>query len=192
MFGDNFIKKMKEQDKKNEEFRNSLAYSTDYIDWLEQFTLRFSSFSTDSFLYNDRFLTDEEKENIYHLEHFFEEIYAYAEDNYLPYQENAYGISFPIQHNGVGYSIGIDYGQGCTFYCERLDMPLEDSIEYKYIMSSVKLPNTLFLDSKFDELIQVVEGLIESGVSVDMIEKVLNQKLKELRKVQSEKVKKKI
>ena len=189
---DSFIEKMKEQDRKKQEFRTSLAYSTDYIDWLEKFTQRFGSFSTDTFLYNDELLSEQDKENVFHLESFFEEIYDYAEENYLPHHQVSYGIYYPIEHNGVGYSIGIDYGQGCMFYCDRLDCPDEDAIEYKHIMSSVKLPNTIFLDSKLDELVQVIEQLYEEKIPIESIEKVANQAIKRIKTEQSEKIKKKV
>ena len=181
-----FVGRMKKREKARQDFRESLSYSTDYIDWLEQFTASHGSFSTETFSFDGELLTPEDKFNIGCLEALFEEIYDYAEDNYIPLKESNFGAFYSIQHNGVGYSIGVDYGQGCQFYCERLVEPDSDALEYKHIMSSVKLPKTLCWDSQLDVLVELMERLGDE-IPVDAIEKVTNKTLIKMKRKKKEK-----
>ena len=66
---------------------------------MEHFTASHGSFSTETFLYDAELLTPEDKINVERLEALFEEIYDYAEDNYIPLKEASYGVFYSIQHN---------------------------------------------------------------------------------------------
>lgn len=177
-----FTKKIMQKEEKKEKFKNSLSYSFDYIDWLEKFSSKYGSFSTDTFLYDSELLTETDKENVEHLEDFFEEIYDYSTENYIPPKKLKYGSFYTIQYHGIGYSIGIDYGQGCSFYCERFDNPGEDVIEYEKIMSSVKLPNTILWDSMLDDLVSLIERLDEEEIPIDVIEDVATHTILKIKK----------
>lgn len=176
-----FIGRMKQKEENKKNFRESLSYSFDYIDWLEQFTSKYGSFSTDTFLYDGELLTEQDKDNVSHLEEFFEDIYDYAQANYISPENITYGSFYKIQYRGIGYSIGIDYGQGCCFYCERFDNPGEDALDYKRVMSSVKLPNTIMWDSMLDELVTLIEKLDEEEVPIDAIESVTNHTIQKIK-----------
>lgn len=177
---ESLIGRFKKWEEEKKEFKKALPYSLNYIEWLEEFTARYGHFSTDSFLYDFDLLSDKDKSNVGHLETLFEEIYDYAEENYIDHHKLPYGIFYSIKHNGVGYYIGVDYGQGCDFFCERLDKPDQDAIEYEHIMSSVKLPNAIFWDVKLDELVEVIERLSEE-VPVEAIEKTAQDTIEKLK-----------
>lgn len=176
-----FFGRMRQREEHKKAFRQSLSYSFDYIEWLEQFTSKYPSFSTETFLFDGKKLTEHDKENVSHLEEFFEEIYDYAQANYISPQKLTYGTFYKIKHHGIGYSIGIDYGQGCCFYCERFDNPGDDVLDYKRVMSSVKLPNTIAWDSMLDDLVSLIEKLDEEEVPIDVIEKVTKQTIQKIK-----------
>ena len=178
-----------ERIKKNQEFQKFLTSSTDYVDWLDGFTDSFSSFSTESFIFDKELLSEEDSENVSNLSNFFEVIYNFAEKNHLPHHETAYGVYYSIQYKGVGYSIGIDYGQGCIFYCERMDYPLDDAIDYLQIMGGERLSNTVVIDSRLDEFAEFIEQLDAENIPLDSIEKVFHRTIDVLRKKTKVKVK---
>lgn len=181
MENSSIVKLYKQKEEEKRKFKDSLPYSLDYIEWLEKFTTRFGSFSTDTFLYDRELISQKDRDNVDHLETLFEEIYDYANENYVDRHKLSYGFFYSIQHNGIGYSIGVDYGQGCSFYCERLEKPDPDALEYEQIMSSVKLPNTIFWDLKLDELVEVIEKLHALNVPVEAMEKVANETFEKIK-----------
>ena len=163
-----FFEKLMESRKHKKEFVEKMSYSTEYIDWLESFTEKHGSFSTDSFLYGDE-LSEEEKVNVQDVQILYEEIQDYCDSNYIVPTIADFGAFYSIKHNGIGYFIGIDTGQGTSFYCTRLDEPEEDALEFKHVMSSVKLPKTIRDEYLLEELSELIECLYDKGVSVQAI-----------------------
>ena len=160
-FKEDFLSTYEKKMRKKRFFRDELTYSTKYIDWLESFTEKNGSFSTDTFLYHPEKITETDAKNVENIETLFEAIQEYSDDNYIFPTKVDYGCFYSIQHNGVGYFIGVDYGQGTSFYCVRLDEPEEDALEYKHVMSTVKLPRTIQIDDKLDKLSSLLETLEE-------------------------------
>lgn len=181
MAKESFSERLKRKQREKNSFRESLVFSTDYIDWLENFTNRMGSFSTVTFLYNPELLSESDERNVHHLEELFEEIYEYAQENYILPKETDYGLCYPIKYNEVGYLIGIDYGQGCQFYCKRLNEPLEESLDYEHVVSSVKLPSTIVLDTKLDPLVSIIEKLYDEDVPVNVMEEATQKVFKKLK-----------
>ena len=171
--------------KRKQEFKDNLHLSTDYIDWMEEFTKSYKVFATDSFLYDKDKIEDKDKKNIELLEGLFEAIAEFADKNYITPKRSDYQIYYLLKHNNIGYKIGMDYGQGASFYCDRLDKPEKDSIEYKNIMSGVKLPKTIQAEYKLEELKNYIERLVEEDVPVEAIHRATDaviQKVKVKRK----------
>ena len=177
---DNFIEKMRASRKHKEEFIDQMTYTTDYIDWLERFTAEHGSFSTDSFLYDDT-LSEEDRVNVSDVQLLYEEVERYCEDNFLVPTKVDYGVFYSIKHNGVGYFIGVDVGQGTSFYCTRLDEPEKDALEYKHLMSGVKLPKTVRIEHRLEELADLIEQLSNDDVPEEAIHQTADAALQKIR-----------
>ena len=182
----NFFDDLLENRKHRKEFVEKLMFSSEYIDWLESFTNEKGSFSTNSFLDGEGDLTNQDKANVQDIQILFEETQEYCDENYLMPTKTDYGSFYSIQHNGVGYFIGFDSSQGASFYCTRLDEPEEDALEFKYIISGVKLPKTVRDEYRLEELSELMEKLFDEGVSIGAITNTTENTLNKI-KIKSDK-----
>ena len=91
-------------------------------------------------------------------------------------------MSYSIEHNGIGYDIGVNYGQGTFFYCKRQEKPRKNSLEYKQLMSTVKLPSTVQAEFELEELKQYLEKLIEADVPVEAIRRATDTVIQKVKK----------
>ncbi len=155
----NFRDSYEDNKRKRRFFREELRSSTNYIRFLEDFTERNGSFSTTTFSSESKRISQEEREKIENLGILFDCIQEYSDANYrLPTKVDC-GEYYAIQHNGIGYLIGVDYEGEKNYYCVRLEEPEEDSLDYEFVMSTVKLPKTIEIDDKMDQLFSFIEAL---------------------------------
>ena len=182
-----FMAEEYERHRKKKEFKEKLHTSTEYIDWLEEFTKKYKVFATDSFLYDEDKINEEEKENISLLEALFETIYEYADDNYIESKTNDYEVFFDLEHNGIGYQIGLNYGQGSAFYCLRKEEPEKDSIKFEQLMTGEKLPSTIITNMKLEELEKYIESLVEENVPVEAIHRKTDTVLQKVKVMKGKK-----
>ena len=176
-----WLERQEKEYKKKQEFKKEMHLSTDYIDWIEKFTKENTIFATDSYLYDEDAVSEEEKENIFLLEALFEVITEYADNNYINPEKKDYEIDYYIKHNDIGYQIGMNYGQGVTFHCARLEEPREESIEYKKLMSGVKLPSTIQAEYKLEELKELIERLVEEDVPIEAIHQTADATIQKIK-----------
>lgn len=170
-----------ERHRKKKEFKEKLHTSTEYIDWLEEFTNKYKVFATDSFLYDKDKISKEELEKVNFLESLFEVIYEYADENYIEAKKNNYELYFDIEHNGIGYEIGLNYGQGSAFYCVRQEEPSKDSIKFSQLISGEILPSTIITNMKLEDLEKYIETLVEENVPVEAIENTTKKVFKKVK-----------
>ena len=176
-----WFEKQYEKEKIKKDFKDNIHLSTDYIDWLERFTNVYNIFATDDFEENDS-ITEEDHKNVFLLEALFEEINDYSDENYITPELADSGMSYSIEHNGIGYDIGVNYGQGTFFYCKRQEKPRKNSLEYKQLMSTVKLPSTVQAEFELEELKQYLEKLIEADVPVEAIRRATDTVIQKVKK----------
>ena len=176
-----FITELKRKQEHQKEFVEKMTYSTEYMDWLEAFTAKKGSFSTDSFLYDREGLTDKDMEYVEDIQILFEEISGYCEENYIEPKPHDYGVYYSIKNNDVGYHIGFDRGQGACFYCERLAEVEEDALDFKHVRSGVKLPQTVHADFELERLSDLIEELYEAGIPINAISKVTDKTIESLK-----------
>lgn len=173
------------RNKRREEFQEKMVYSTEYMDWLEKFSSRepFNNFTTKTFTYSDLdIITKEEQEKVEDLEFLFEAINEYATENYIYPHKEEYGFYYIINYNDNSYKIGIDNGQATRFYVVRLSNKEEDALDYRHVMSSVKLPRTLIIDYKLEELSNLIKRLNEDNVPIEAIEDKTNEIFQKIKK----------
>ena len=181
-----FINKLKEQEKHKKEFVDNLTNSNDYMDWLQSFTAKKGAFATDSFLYDQEDLSEEDLKNVQDVQLLFEEILDYSDQNYIEPIIAEYGAYYSIKDGDIGYHIGYDAGQGTCFYCLRLDEPDEDALDIKHVRSGVKLPKTVYDEFLLEELQSIMEKLYDDGVSLSAIKNITNSTLERLTKKEDE------
>ena len=175
-----WIEDRREKRKKKEEFKEKMQSSTEYIDWLEKFTKEYKCFATDSFLYEEDIISEDEKNKIYLLEALYEAIVEFADKNYINPKKEDCDIYYNIKHNGIGYEIGYSFGQGSSFYCLR-EEPKEEAIDYKQLMNNEKLPSTIIIDEKLQTLEDLLNKLVEEEIPKEAIKSVTNKTLKKIK-----------
>ena len=176
-----FFEKQRKKREIKEKFRDNNKFSKEYIKWLEEFTEKHSSFSTDSFLYKEEELSETDKKNVSIVETLYELVDDFADENYIKPIRHEFGAYYKIKHNDIGYYLGFDNGQGVSFYIARLKEPEKGSIEYKNIVSGVKLPSTVLIDNKLDELRSVIERLGNEEIPIEAIHQVADAEIQKIR-----------
>ncbi len=175
---------MEEQRKKEyikEKMREDKTFSKDYISWLEEFTKTHWTFTKETFNYSQENLTENDINNINLTEALFELTDDFADDNYIKPIRHDYGAYYPFKHNEVGYYVGFDCGQGTTFYIARLPEPENNSIEYDDLIKGEKLPNTILIDEKLEELRSLIERLGKEEVPTEAIHQVTDAEIQKIK-----------
>lgn len=172
------FKKVVEALLKAEEMEKSIISNTDYMLWLEHFTIIHPAFSDETWLYEPDKISKDDSEKVDNLQHFFHAIKAYAYRNFLPiYQEDFYTYLF-IRFNNIGYKIGVMIGQGSFIFCERQDISSEYVfIDFNDIMSNKKQDEVDNINNKLDSISDIIEELLKLGVSKDTIRRRIENQL---------------
>ena len=112
--------------------KESVYNNYDYINWLDEFTSKHSSFHKDSFLY-DESISDEDKNNVEKLDYLFECIDKYASNNGISpicYDDVSFGnVNYRFMYNNKHYEIGVMTGQGSSVSLSTI----YDNNNYGYI-----------------------------------------------------------
>lgn len=178
--------KMKEElikAKRKVYFRDSLRTNDRYINWLENFTIKTGGFDTLALVYNADKYNYRDKENIEDLEILYEAISEFAEQNYIQPFQTEFGNFYSIKHNNSGFYIGIDGGQGVSFYCTRLDGVEENALDYYDIVHNVKLPDTFRKEQKLEQLASIIDELLnEDNMPIEVIENKTNEAFQKIKK----------
>ncbi len=93
-----------------------LVANFQYIDWLEAFCISHPFFCDDDWDFYPMILPLDVYEQVKRLAMFYNEIFAYAQQNHLDTEGNKVFVSF----NNIGYEIGHDSGN--SYYCRRKDI----------------------------------------------------------------------
>ena len=176
------LEKMMEKAKQKIDFRDSLRANTDYIDWLVNFTNMGGGFDTSVLTYDGSKFNGIDKKNIENIETLYEVINEFAEKNYLVPHLVEFGNYYSIKYNDIGFYVGVDFGQGTSFYCTRLDEVEKDAIDYKVLVHNTKLPETESKEKKLEELSEMIIGLLtEDNVPGEVIEKKIYESFQKVK-----------
>lgn len=156
-----------------------LISNTEYILWLENFTIAHPCWSDDTWLYSPEEISKEDYEKVKQLHRFFNGIIDYAERNFIPHYYDEFGTYNFIKFNNIGYKIGVMAGQGSLTYCERIDISHDDNvfIDFNDIVNNKKQENVDYIINKFDSMYKIIEELISMGVSSETISTRLSKVL---------------
>lgn len=149
-----------------------LISNTEYILWLENFTIANPCWSDDNWLYCPEEISKEDYKKVGEFHCFFNGIMDYAERNFIPPHYDEFGTYNFIKFNNIGYKIGVMIGQGSLTYCERIDISHDDDnvfIDFNDIVNNKKQENVDYINSKFDSMCKIIEELINMGVPSETI-----------------------
>ena len=165
------LEKMMAKAKSKLAFRDSLRCSSDYIDWLVKFTNNKGGFDTSVLLYKADKYSERDQDNIRNIETLYEVVSEFAKENYIVPNFVEYGYYYSIKYKDVGFYIGIDVGQGTSFYCTRLDEVEDNSLDYMDIVNNNKLPETERKERRLEELSLIIDSLFkEDHLPIELIE----------------------
>ena len=165
---------------KSFDYKDDFLFSTNYIDWLRDFTDKNGSFSTETINSQSDKLTLYDIVQAQRLVSFYEMIDEYAHETYVSPTIVEDGMFYSIQFQGNGYFIGFDYSGDGSFYCTRLDEAEEDAIDYSFVLSGVKLSSAISIDDRLDELAEKIEQL-SKDIPIAAIEKATAEGIHKVR-----------
>lgn len=170
--GQELIKKWAEDYKKQQEEKKQIVKwmieSDEYISWLERWTVQYSQFCDDDWLYcpNDISKEDKEKVDIFYL--LFNLIDEYAGRNFISNNPCDFGCYYLIKNNNVGYQIGMMAGQGVIHFCKRVEV-VDECIDFKDIQVNKKLENVILIEGNLEKLACLITVIAEDNTPLDAI-----------------------
>lgn len=165
-----FLNFIGDQEKKKDGLRKELVSNYDYIKWIEEFTFKFGSFENDVYPEYSELVSSQDVENISYLQYFYEAIDKYADKNFISPYNDEFCSYYKIQFNDLGYEIGIWFGQGSGFFCNKVDIKDEkEFINFDNIVNNVNVLNAEGLNKQLDKLSNMLVLLYEKGISKDIM-----------------------
>ncbi len=154
----------------------------DYIKWLEKFTKRYPNFTDIDWLYEPEKISKEDLENVNKLCSLFSAINNYAKTNYITTIKKEFTLSYKFTYNNKIYEIGIMQGQGAVFFCySRIILGKKKEknfISFENVCKGKNLLDIDFIQSKMDELTNILEKYISSGIPINSIKSTVDKVLK--------------
>lgn len=175
---DKFIMDYIEGLKISEAKRKEMFSNTNYVKWLESFTIEHPGFSDDDWLYFPEKISQEDNEKVKNLHLFYEGIELYAKKNYLYPTECDFGGYYNIKLDNIGFEIGMLVGQGTLFFCKRT--PLNKDLEYidfNDIMADKKKDAVDVITQQLKDLSNSVLELHKKGIPLTAIIETLDTTL---------------
>lgn len=148
----------------------------DYLLWFEKFTQENPSFMDCDWLYDKDRLTEQDQTNLNRLHLLYENVGTYADECGVNVIINSFQCSYFFQYHGVGYEIGLFFGNGVFVFCNRYDKIDElgnNFLNFDFFINRNKFRNELC------ELENVLNSMLEEGVPVQMISDTVYRTLRE-------------
>ena len=179
---DKFISGYIESLKISEEKRKEILSDTNYLKWLEGFTIEHQSFSDNDWIYFSEKISKEDNENIKNLHLLFEGIELYAKKNYIYPTRSDLGVYYNIKLDNIGYEIGMLVGQGTLFFCNRKSLNKDlIYIDFNDILNDKKNSNVDGITQQLKELSNKILELYKNGIPLDALIETLDSSLLEIK-----------
>lgn len=160
------------EQKSHEERIQGMVSNTDYIDWLDQFTLQNPIFSENDWLYSD-VLKSSDKRNVQDLFLFFRAIDNYAKRNYIAPFVSESRIEYAVHKDDFFFQIGYQLMGDNLVFCERTE-PMKNSIDFYQVMNKNLPMRTMYIDQKLGEISSEIRELMDvMGVPIEFIEDMI-------------------
>ncbi len=180
---------MSEEQKLIKEYANDqnakmqkILSNTDYIKWLDRFTIEHSSFFDKDWLHSPEKISKEDLERVNNLHLMYRGIDTYANKNYIYPTSCNFGNFYNIKLENIGFEIGILGRQGTLFFCNRVSIENQkDFIDFNDILNNKNVNvNATAIENKLNELSNLITSLYKSGIPLKAIKSILNNTLKEI------------
>lgn len=165
----------------NESLENQkrLIASTEYFDWLYEFTNKHRKFTDTDWLYKkDKSMSETDYSQVDILTDFFTAVDQYHRRNLLAANTEGYAAWYNIKYKDAYFAIGIRVGQGAQNFVTRYkryeDMLPEPFIEFEYIMENRTAPGLDEKQEKLQQLQEIAIQLDNIGTPKEAVEKVIN------------------
>ncbi|MBQ6135620.1 MAG: hypothetical protein IJI60_04830 [Bacilli bacterium] len=163
------ILKFIEEQKSHEARIQGMVSNTDYVDWLDQFTLQNPIFSENDWIFSDT-LSIEDKKNVQDLFLFFRAIDSYAKRNYIAPSVVDNRIGYTLHKDDFFFQIGYHLEEDNLFFCERL-APVKGSIDFYQVMNKNLSMRTMYIDQALSEISSEIRELVDvMEVPIEFIE----------------------
>jgi len=175
---------------RSQRITEEITQSDDYINWLENFTLKNKEFTDDDWLYFPERISEEDKEQVSKLYNFYEAIQEYANKNYIHGTPDEFGNHYSIKYNNIGYKIGIMIGQGTILWVQRQRITKKNSdsfIDFKLIQENVMTDESEMIRSKLESLDNLISDIANENVPIEAIAKTAKNRLQLLKEINKNK-----
>lgn len=146
-----------------------------YVDWLLNFTLKYSKFKDTEWVYYPDNISPEDYKRVNDMDLFYYGIKKYADENHRYPITTGSGIFYRIKYNDVGFTIGIIGGLNVEYICSREELdPEKNYIDLSYIINNKKCEDVDFIEKQLSVFSNVIVALRASGVPVESMFKTFN------------------
>lgn len=160
-----------------------ISSNTDYIMWLNYFTITHPSFSDNDWLYFPEKINEVDNNHVGELNLLYAAIERYASKNYIYPIPCDFGGYYKIRLGGNGYEVGCVSGQGTVFFVNRVQIDNQnDFIDFNDIINNKEQPYVKEIDSQLEDLKARIKVLHENNIPFAAIEETIKQTLSELEK----------
>lgn len=160
--------------------QEQLIASTEYFDWLYEFTKKRPKFTTTDWMYKkDRNMSEKDYSQVDLLTDFFTAIDGYHRENLLGANAEGYAAWYNLKYNDAYFAIGIRVGQGAenfvTRYKNYKEMNGEPYIEFEDIMQNRVAAGFVEKQKALEQLEVAVKHACSVGVPKDAVEKAIKK-----------------
>jgi len=165
----------------NESLENQkrLISSTEYFDWLYEFTKSHKKFSDTDWLYDRVSISEDDYSQVELLTDFFTAIEEYHRENLLEANAQGYAAWYNIKYKDVYFAIGICVGQGASNFVTRYENPEEMEgepfIEFEYILENKEAPGLAQKKAALQSLQDTANLLRDLGVPKSEVDNVIKK-----------------
>ena len=175
---DKFIMDYIERLKVSEAKRQEMFSDTNYVKWLESFTIEHPSFDSDDWTYFPEKISERDNEKVDDLCLLYEGIKLYAKKNYIYPIKCDFGGYYRINFDNIGYEIGMLVGQGTVFFCNRHELNKNlEYIDFYDIMNDKKKDGVDAITDQLKKMSNSVLEIYKKGVPLEAIIETLDETL---------------
>ena len=144
-----------------------------YMKWLEKFMDKYPRIYEDEFMFNET-ISYEDKIKVLNINNLYEMIRNYAKHYYISDNNEYMDSCYILKYNDNYYKLGLEIDSVC---CIKTKLIKDSYIDFKDISSFYNKENTE-IDKKIEYLENVINSLLNSGLSSRTIELTTKKVLK--------------
>lgn len=160
-----------------------LVGSTEYMEWLYEFTKTHTKFSDTDWMYETQpSLSEQDAKQVGLLTDFFTAIDYYHTRNLLNANTERYQVWYNIRYKDAYFAIGVCVGQGAYNFVTRYEsydkMLPESFIDFDYILQNKQAPGFIEKKKKLKQIQELAIQLKNLGTPSGAIEIIISEVFK--------------